>query len=565
MYEGERIDGLSADSYATCSYDEGDPKTINVVRSVTDTIHAEIVQSKPRPLALTKGGDAKARKKAKQITKLAEAVLYDSGGDVEASAVVRDAVNSGSGAVKIYEHDGRVRCSRVLIECLHVDAVEAHQGKPRTLYYGDNWDRAVLGEMFPERREDIEKANTRTFDGAARSYDESDGCTADLVEVVEIWRLPSSKTATDGRHLILVSSGVLLDEAWTDESFPFAFLHFSKPIYGFWGKGVAHILRGIQRRLDTLDDTIEECHWMLANARWFVPKGANVNLSHLEDNRHGPFIEYEGDRPPQLSTFQAVSPELYNQRDWLSRYAFEKVGVSQLAASSMKPAGLDSGRALRTYLDNQSKRFIELAQAYQEFYVEVARQSIRCARRLAEDDGEFTVVYRSKSQVETIRVADLEIDDDSYLLQVFPISMLPGTPAGKLAALQELRADGTISAETFYRLADFPDLDSERELQTAPRDLVDQSLDSMLETGVYVRPEPLDDHAMQLRVGLLRYQKARLDGTQEGELELLRRYLADVEAYLESKAAAAAPPPVDPMAPPGGAPLPDPALPPMAA
>jgi hypothetical protein len=282
-----------------------------------------------------------------------------------------------------------------------------------------------------------------------------------------------------------------------------------------------------------------------------VPRQAELEQEHLADNRHGVQTLYNAPHEPRYLQVQAAPPEVYQDRDWLIRYAFERVGVSQLAASSLKPSGLDSGAALRTYLDTQSKRFIEIAQAWQEFHVEIARQVIRCTRRIAENDKGYTVIYRSRTSLEEISVADLDLDDSSYVLQVFPISMLPSTPAGKLAALQELRADGTISSETFFRLADFPDLEAERDLQTAPRDLIDKTIDYMLETGSYVPPEPLDNHQMQLSVGLLRYQKARIDGTQEGELELLRRYLTDAQAYL-AEAAPPAPAPAPEATPPQG-------------
>jgi len=535
---------------------------------VVDTIHAKIVQSKPRPLALTKGGDFKAQQRAKKITKLAEAIAYDSGGDAEASRVLRDTCSQGSGACKVFTVNGKVRVSRVLIHQLFVDPIEGHQGKPRALYQRDDIDRGVLAEMFPGHDALIDSADARTWGSEETWMEGLDGTTSDTVEVIEAWRLPSGPDAGDGRHVVAVSNGVLLDEPWEDETFPFPMMHYSQPTIGFWGTGCAQILRGIQQRLDTIDVTIERCHKLLANARIAVPEGANVNLEHLLDNRDGAAFLYSGNQVPTALNFQAVSPELYNQREWLKAQAFAEAGVSQLSAQSLKPVGLDSGAALRTYLDTQSERFVALAQAYQEFYVEIARQCIRAARRLAEADDGYTVLYKSKNKVEYISVAELDLDDESYILQVFPISMLPSTPAGKLAALQELMQAGTISQETFYRLADFPDLDAERELQTAARDLVDMTLDTILETERYLSPIPMQDLNVALSVSVKRYMRARVDGTSAEALELLARYMTDAEALLKDAAAKAAPPPMGPPMPgappmpPGGELPPEMALPP---
>lgn len=535
---------------------------------MVDTIHAKIVQSKPRPLALTKGGDFKAQQRAKKITKLAEAIAYDSGGDAEASRVLRDTCSQGSGACKVFTVNGKVRVSRVLIHQLFVDPIEGHQGKPRALYQRDDIDRGVLAEMFPGHDALIDSADARTWGSEETWMEGLDGTTSDTVEVIEAWRLPSGPDAGDGRHVVAVSNGVLLDEPWEDETFPFPMMHYSQPTIGFWGTGCAQILRGIQQRLDTIDVTIERCHKLLANARIAVPEGANVNLEHLLDNRDGAAFLYSGNQVPTALNFQAVSPELYNQREWLKAQAFAEAGVSQLSAQSLKPVGLDSGAALRTYLDTQSERFVALAQAYQEFYVEIARQCIRAARRLAEADDGYTVLYKSKNKVEYISVAELDLDDESYILQVFPISMLPSTPAGKLAALQELMQAGTISQETFYRLADFPDLDAERELQTAARDLVDMTLDTILETERYLSPIPMQDLNVALSVSVKRYMRARVDGTSAEALELLARYMTDAEALLKDAAAKAAPPPMGPPMPgappmpPGGELPPEMALPP---
>jgi len=455
MYEGQSLAALSPGGYLEAAYVEN-PKPINAVRSVVDTIHAKIVQSKPRPMALTKGGDFKAQQRAKKITKLAEAIAYDSGGDEEAGLALRDACNQGSGTCKVFTVKKRVKVARVMIHQLFVDPIEGHQGKPRTLYQRDEIDRGVLAEMFEGHDKLIDDADCRMWSDEQMYLDDLTGGTSDTVEVIEAWRLPSGPDAGDGRHIVAISNGILLDEPWEDESFPFPMLHYSKPSIGFWGTGCAQILRGIQKRLDNVDDTIEECHRLLAHPKIGVPRGANVELDHLLDNRNGATFEFDGNVAPMVIQFQAVPPELYQHREWLKAQAFAEVGVSQLSSQSLKPAGLDSGAALRTYLDTQSERFVALAQAYQEFYVEIARQCIRAARRIAENDNGYTVLYRSKNKTEEISVADLDLDDESYILQVFPISMLPSTPAGKLAALQELLAAGTISQETFFRLADFP-------------------------------------------------------------------------------------------------------------
>ena len=52
-----------------------------------------------------------------------------------------------------------------------------------------------------------------------------------------------------------------------------------------------------------------------------------------------------------------VSAELLSERERLLGLTLQMPGISQLAARSMKPAGLDSGVALREYQDIEAERF----------------------------------------------------------------------------------------------------------------------------------------------------------------------------------------------------------------
>ena len=57
---------------------------------------------------------------------------------------------------------------------------------------------------------------------------------SNMVEVWEAWHLPSSKTAGDGWHSIVVGDVELVGEKWTHDFFPFVFLRFSNRVLGFW-------------------------------------------------------------------------------------------------------------------------------------------------------------------------------------------------------------------------------------------------------------------------------------------------------------------------------------------
>jgi hypothetical protein len=79
--------------------------------------------------------------------------------------------------------------------------------------------------------------------------------------------------------------------------------------------------------------------------------------------------------------------EVYQQLERLVNFAYQQAGISQLAAGSKKPEGLNSGVALREFDDNQTDRFASLSRAYDTFFVDLAYQVTDKAKEIALRDG----------------------------------------------------------------------------------------------------------------------------------------------------------------------------------
>lgn len=502
-----------------------DRLALNVCANVCDTLQAEVVQGRPRAMFLTNGADWTVQQQAQRMSKFVDGVFYECGIDETASQVALDALIFGTGVCKILERDGRVCVERVLPGGIYVDRVDGRTGKPRSLYQVHYMDRSVLAELYPDHAEHIEDCAPPSGDWALGS-----NTVSDQVLVTEAWHLKSGKNATDGRHVVTISNATLHDEEWADPSFPFAFLRWKVPPTGFWGTGIIDQITGLQIEINRLCEDIRNAQALMGLYKIFVQRGSNVIKSAL-DNEAGTIIEHDGP-PPVFATFQSVHPEVYQQLERWYRAAFEILGVSQLAAQSQKPAGLDSGRALRVFIDNQSKRFVRFSRAYEEWHVEVARQTIRLMGRLAANDNSYEVVYHSRNKVERIEWSAVKLEESAYVLKCFPISALPNTPAGRLAALQELFTAKILDRDAFMRLADFPDFDAERELLTAPRELIEESCQRMVCDGEYFPPESFMNLPLAMYIGGLHYQRARLQGVPEERLELLRRFIEEAEALV---------------------------------
>lgn len=526
-----------------------DRPTMNVVQSCVDTLVSRITQSRPRPIFLTDNGNYKERNLAKTLNQFVVGELFNCKAYELGPLLLRDAAALGTGCVKIYEKDKRVALERVLLTELLVDPNDSLYGHPRQLYQLKLVDRSILMEMFPDYKSAIASAEQAFPDDSG----ESARTVSDQVMVVEGWHLPSGKDAGDGRHSIACSSGMIFDEPFEKECFPFVFMHYSPRIMGFWGQGLAEQLMGTQvainKILIQMDRSIQ-----LITPVWMIEDGSKMVKAHFT-NELGRLQTYRGTMP----TYQ--SPEPYNaalpqQLERLVNYAYQQSGISALAATSQKPAGLNSGEAIRNYDDLQSDRFAALSKRYDDLFVSLAYLITDYAKDIAERDGSYTTVYPSKDSTREVDLPKASILEDTYVIQCFDASSLPRDPAGRLQKVTEMMQSGLISLDEGRRLLDFPDIEQVDKLKNASEERILKILDEIIESGKYTPPDPFMnlDLANDLVVQYYNlYEGAKLE---ESKAQLLR----DFHTQIQDLKTAAMPPPM-PGAP-GEAPMAVPQAPP---
>jgi hypothetical protein len=384
--------------------------------------------------------------------------------------------------------------------------------------------------------------------------------------VVKGWALPSGETK--GLRTVCIANAVLEDDdAWDADELPLIDYRMAPPRKGFWGASLVDQLRRPQLSLHRVHKTIDDVHQLMANPRFLVPPG--FDPAQLT-NRVGDLVTVPGIEKPQTWQGIGAPAELYAERERLLQWAYEKIGASQLAAHSEIPRGLgDSGRALNIYLDVGSKRLTIPVKGLETFYVRLAIAIVAASQRIAKRNPNYEIVYQGQGTVERIEWRSIQLKD-TYRWRCFPTSMLPSTPAGKMAALEQLYKEGIITKDTFFRVLDLPDFERERDLQTAPRDLIERALDDMLADDVQVLPESIWNIPLCILIGGLTYQRCKLemaDRPDWSRLQKLRTFVVHSTKLLEtwvaeqrkvSDALAPPPPPEPPMGmmppPPGAAP-----------
>jgi len=529
LYGNTNIMGLNGLSYSKITSVQNalkDRITYNVVQSAIDTVVAKIGKNKPKPLFLTQGGDYKIQRKAKKLNKFIEGLFYENHAYDLGSAIFRDGAVFGDGFIHVFEKHGRVAFERVIPSELYVDVVESFYGEPRQIHRVKNVDRQVLIQMFPEKRHIIELCNAASAD-LVGTYQN----VADQITVVESWHLRSGPDANDGIHTINITTGNLFEEEYTKDFFPFAKFSWCPRLYGFWGQAASEQLQNIQLEINKILWMIQRSMHLSGTFKVLIENGSSIVTEKL-NNDIGSIIHYNGTKPEYVVP-PIVPPEFYQQFERLKSLAYEQVGVSQMSAASLKPVGLNSGRALREMNDIESERYNTIGHAYEKLFLDLAKISIATAKDIFDREGKYLVKVPGKKFIETINWKEISLDDDDYVMQMFPVSSLPNTPEGRLQTVQEYMQAGIISPRSGRRLLDFPDLDQIEDLANSQEDYLHEILEKIIDDGEFTPPDPFDDLKLAQELSLEYYTRGKMSGLEEEKLELLRTFNDQVQVLMQ--------------------------------
>jgi hypothetical protein len=233
---------------------------------------------------------------------------------------------------------------------------------------------------------------------------------------------------------------------------------------------------------------------------------------------------------------QAVSPQLTQRIEAVKQSAYDFAGVSRLAASAKKPAGIESAVALREYNDQTTERFAIQEQAYEQWYLDVVTLMLAWAKWMHEEHeaGRYdhdapTVSYRTRYLNKQIRWKDVDMADVEVQIQA--ASSLSRTLAGRYQTVIEWAQAGVITQDEARMLMQHPDLERVLSLYNAAMEDIERCIEVVLD-GEILTPEPYQN----LKMGVWRFQMAYLkalnDGAPEEILEGLRTWIVQAAHIL---------------------------------
>lgn len=503
--------------------------SLNVLQNCIDTAASMIAKNKPKPQFLTdgaKGYNSKVR--GKRLTKLIEGVFDKMHLYQIMQRVFVDACIYGTGFVKVFIEDGEIKAEQVFIEEILIDDLEGMHGKPMQMTQRKFLPRSVLCAQFPDHEEEILACPNASGGTATLS-------TADLLACRESWHLRSSKKSKDGIHCITLENCTLFSEEYKKDEYPILPFRWADQTLGYWGRGIPHEIWKLQRELDIILQTIQRAQRLISGPIVAIEAGSQITEDHITSNKLAKIVEYTI-TPPQYLLPPIVQPELYDHAKYIEDRMYKICGVSQANATGTKPPEVKSGTAIREVADISQGRFELVGQRWEEMFLDLARTIVDLLSDLYKEDKDLSVLIKDKSGAKRIDFKEAIVDMNDYELQLFPVSGLPSTPAGRLDQLMDYANAGYLSKEQVMDIVDFPDLEDTVSLETASLHLTQQILSNIKEDGDYMAPGPYIDVDLSYRMVCLEIDRSQLEGVEEDHIDLLRKW-ANAVKDLQTEAA----------------------------
>lgn len=515
--------------------------TENVIKSCVDTATARIAKSKPRAFVLPTKGDYRLKRKCRNLTKFLDGAFFSADVYANAEDVFRDACIYGTGALVLKNEDDEVKSEVVKVDELVIDQVVGMYDRPTEMSIEHPVPRAELLKRFPEAAKEINEARLSWRGDMAFMSQQ------DMVMTVETWRLPSMPDAGDGRHVYCICNKTLRDEEWNKDYIPVYRFHWSPPTYGCFGDGIAHGLEGKQWMISNMLRDWAESVRLFAIPRIWVDSLSGVS-QHTISNEVS-VNKYSG-KEPVFSTPPAMGPDFWPSLQWLIDSCFKQEGLSQLSAQSEKPAGLDSGVALRTYQDVETQRFAIVGQRWERWYMAVAKGIIDLTRDIFKRTGKVSVQVPGRGFIQTIDWKDVSLKDDLYDIQVWPTNILPETPEGKLQAIQEWTSSGFMPRDVAIGQMNMPILNDWVDDETAARENIEMCISSIIDKSKFIDPDPVTNIDLCVTLASSAYLRAQDEDMEPHKVEMLMTFLTRSLQVQAQRKAQEQPPPGAPA--PGG-------------
>lgn len=552
--------------------------TYNGCKTVVDTVSNTVAQHKPVAQFTATDGDWKSHKVAKQRARFIAGWFYEQEIYKRTVQAFLDSAVWGVGILHVYAKNGRAVTERVFPGDLFIDQTACTTNEtPREMARIRLMDRWEAWAMF-EGNEEAQAAIMRA-EKVQISVNGWNSDTSEIIQLNELWRLPSHPKASDGKHLLATTTEPLKYEPWTRPTFPFAMVVCSPQMFGYWPQGMVEPLANVQLQYNELSFVVNEAQRLGGGFQLWVDSTSSVVVESMTNEIGGVM---RGNGKPTSLLYQLVQPELYERLEKLERMFFTLSGVAQMvAAPDPDKDPRASGIAIRSRVAIYDERHALWVQSYQDMHLALGKLAIQTveeiieAEKAAKEDGteeekrgvgSYEVYSTNGPQSDPIDFKDLKFKpNEQYVLTCMPVADLPDTIEGRVALAQEFVQNGWYDEATARQVFLAPyDTARVETFFNASREYFGKVLDAAVEDGTPVpEPESTDNLPLALNMALQQLMYAKNRGVAEGRCDLIRDFIKLVVARQKlpptaTPANGPGTPLADPQAPPTSELLPNP-------
>jgi hypothetical protein len=498
----------------------------NVIQSTVDTLASKITKDNPKPVFITSGADYDTKLKAEKQTQFIQGVFQETNFyDILNNQVFRDGALFGIGAIKWkISKKNKVVCEWVFVDDIKIDRVDAMKKTPRSIHLCSLVQKEMLLADYPDKEQELDSLSSQHPE-----YFRSRDTVVEFMVITESWHLENGEK--EGRHVVACDEVVLVDEEYNEDYFPVVFfVLYNKPT-GIYGRGVADTLYSNQIEINKCLLMLQQIQELQASPLILVPNGAQVSADVLLSNNIARMVPYAGMQPPTFLSPGAGAPELYEHMKWWIMASYQEFGISLTSAAGTKQPGVDSAIAMRTMVDIESGRFIQISKNWEKFVVDNASVAMKLGKKAYEKDNSFTVKYVDKKSkiIKEIPWNKINVPDDQFVIQIDTSSSFPSSFAGRISTIMDMFTSGIFSQpRTLEMLGMDPDLDEEYRRQTSSLRLCEKRLSSMVEDKKYYHPEPFMDLKLAQKVSEMVYNQLVIDECPEERLQLVRQWIQEL-------------------------------------
>lgn len=466
----------------------------NVTASICDTLVSKVAKQVPSVQFVTSGGNWAEQQQAKDMEKYIQGIYLNQNVHGNFRQMFGDSCKVGTGFIVMDDYNGELCYYNYPAFACMCDWLDAQSGNPVDTHFVSVENRFKLMQLYPEHKEKLLQTTP-----SLHFFTETNLNSKDCVVMVRSFNTFAGRRAISVDNCTLRDDNTLMGDNGLKNSKgqpipPFIYQIYKNTSFGMFSIGAAEEVRPLHEAVDKTLRIIQRSAHLCAVPKVWVNRASNI-VETLLDNDIGSIVLHDG-QPPTFSPMGIIPMDLYHLVEYYYNLAFKKVGLSELAATSQKPAGLDSGKALMTYFDIESDRFQSTTKMYERAVIDLSYLTVKYSRYLDKAGYKQKAKFYGQSIQKEINFADVDLDEEFYDIQAYPVSIIPSTPAGRYETVRDMLQLGLLDQQRTLKLLDIPDIQNDTDIENSQLDYVKYQIYCLMEGKGEIYPEERQDLLM---------------------------------------------------------------------